>query len=136
MMSRKEMIDSFRTNDGNGFETISIRTNDDRSRSISFGTYFYNPGASEIDEEGNDLDWRVVNEFVKIDLSEFIHMIIGHIHISNADECNNRPCDDIDDLTETEAVEQFTKIVDTYPFISKDDITMDTPDGDYLTQLF
>ena len=136
MMSREEMIDSFRTNDGNGFETIRIETHKDGTRSVMSGRYFYNPGADEYDEDGKELSWRVVDEYVTIDLNKFIDAVSKDIHLSNLDEFNDRPNDDIGDLTEDQAIEMFKQIINIVPFIEKKDITKDTPDGDYLTQLF
>ena len=133
-MNREEMIEAFRKNDGNGFETVTIDTDED-GRWISLETYFYNPGDSIIDDEP-DLTWRQVDEYVRMKLEKFIDMRKNHIHISNAEENDTRPLDSIDDLTEEQAVERFTEILDELPFISTDDITMDTPDGTYLTQPF
>lgn len=135
MMNREEMIEAFRNNDGNGFETVTIET-DDKGRWIILNTYFYNPGADEVDEDGNDLDWRQVDEYVCMKLDKFIDMRRNKTHISNAEESNNRPCDEIYDLTEKQAVEKFIEILDELPFISADDIIMDTPDGIYLSQPF
>lgn len=135
-MDKEEMIKDFKEHDGNGFETIEITTENDGTRYITFGTYFYNPGADEVDEDGNDLDWRVVEERVCIDLPKFIDTVKNNIHLSDLDESNDRPCDYIDDITEDTAIEMFTETLDALPFISKYDIIMDTPDGQYLTQLF
>ena len=133
-MNREEMIEAFRNNDGNGFETVTIDTDED-GRWIALETYFYSPGDSIIDDEP-DLTWRQVDEYVRMKLEKFINMRKNHIHISNAEENDTRPLDSIDDLTEEQAVERFTEILDELPFISADDITMDTPDGIYLSQPF
>jgi len=133
-MNKEEMIKDFRECDGNGFETATIDT-DDEGRWIILETYFYSPGDSIIDDEP-DLTWRQVNEYVRMKLDKFINIRKNNTHISNADEANDRPLDEIYDLTEEQAVERFTELLNELPYISPDDITMDTPDGTYLTKPF
>ena len=135
-MDREEMIKAFRENDGNGFETICIETEKNEMRWITFGRYFYNPGADEEDIFGNPLDWRMVDECVTLPLIEFINAVKNHIHLSSLEESDNRSCDEIEDLTEKEAVHIFTTILDDLPYIEATEITMETPDGEYLSKLF
>lgn len=114
------------------WEQYEIYTDDDGRRFVNLGVYIY---CAENDmgwDDGIVREWREVHEYISIPLDRVLELTRSTASIWNQPECDLRPGDEIEDLTEEEARQRFVDMYDSNIKLGINEVKEDTPDGVYF----